>query len=109
MDSDRSINSSRSGAGPIFFNSNILSPGGGIGALTNIEEEQQPPTVRGTSAGELPSDGLIPKRRFYHKSLLEIQILFFFKFSVYSILSFARLRISVLLTIPTNRSDLIVV
>jgi hypothetical protein len=41
---------------PIFF-----SPGGGIGAPTNIEAEQQPPTARGTSAGELPSDGLIPK------------------------------------------------
>jgi len=39
---------------PIFF-----SPGGGIGAPTNIEE--QPPTVRGTSAGELPNAGLAPQ------------------------------------------------
>ena len=40
---------------PIF-----LSPGGGIGAPTNMEEEeeeqQQPPTVRETAAGDLSID-----------------------------------------------------
>ena len=39
---------------PIFF-----SPGGGIGAPTNLEEEQQEPTVRETIAGELLNDLLI--------------------------------------------------
>jgi hypothetical protein len=43
---------------PIF-----LSPGGGIGAPTSLEEEeqeqQQPPTVRETIAGELLNDLLI--------------------------------------------------
>lgn len=42
---------------PIF-----LSPGGGIGAPTNMEEEeeqQQRPTVRETAAGELSIDILV--------------------------------------------------
>ena len=42
---------------PIF-----LSPGGGIGAPTNMEEEeeqQQPPTVRETAAGDLSFDKLV--------------------------------------------------
>ena len=41
---------------PIF-----LSPGGGIGAPTNVEEEeqQQPPTVRETAAGDLSIDILV--------------------------------------------------
>ena len=47
---------------PYFSIPIFISPGSGIGAPTNIEEgEQQPPMVRGTSAGELPNDGLTPK------------------------------------------------
>ena len=38
---------------PIFF-----SPGGGIGAPTNIQEEQQPPPIRETEEGDLASDVL---------------------------------------------------
>ncbi len=36
---------------PVFF-----SPGGGIGAPTNIQEEQQPPPIRETEEGDLAND-----------------------------------------------------
>lgn len=40
---------------PVFF-----SPGGGIGAPTNIQEEQQqPPPIRETEEGDLANDVLI--------------------------------------------------
>lgn len=39
---------------PVFF-----SPGGGIGAPTNIQEEQQqPPSIRETEEGDLTNDVL---------------------------------------------------
>ena len=38
---------------PIFF-----SPGGGIGAPANIQEEQPPPPIRETEEGDLANDVL---------------------------------------------------
>jgi hypothetical protein len=40
---------------PVFF-----SPGGGIGAPTNIQEEQQPPSIREIEEGDLANDVLTP-------------------------------------------------
>ncbi|HEX2168710.1 MAG TPA: hypothetical protein VHF65_00280 [Nitrososphaera sp.] len=59
MDSDCSRDSSKSRASLIFSIPLFFSPGCGIGATTNIqEEEQQPPTVRGTKKRHLNNDAL---------------------------------------------------